>query len=142
LAALTNELGHKKLALDNLLLACNRLSGLPGGLLMRLSISFLALAFVALGILTACNSAEKNARTSSVATAPTTAPPPADGVRRVTVAELKDLVAKNEAFIIDVRNEASYNAAHIRGSKLIPEADILKHVDELPRNKLIVTYCS
>jgi 3-mercaptopyruvate sulfurtransferase SseA len=109
---------------------------------MRLSISFLALAFVALGILTACNSAEKNARTSSVTTAPTTAPPTADGVRRVTVAELKDLVAKNEAFIVDVRNEASYNAAHIRGSKLIPEADILKHVDELPRNKLIVTYCS
>jgi hypothetical protein len=26
-AALTNELGHKKLALDNLLLACDRLSG-------------------------------------------------------------------------------------------------------------------
>jgi predicted sulfurtransferase len=110
---------------------------------MRLSISFLFLAFVALGVLTACNSAEwKNARTSPAAPAPNTASPPADGARRVTVAELKDLIDKNEAVVIDVRNEASYNAGHIRGAKLIPEADILKHIDELPRNKLIVTYCS
>ena len=112
---------------------------------MRLSISVFAMALVALGVLTACNSAEwKNARISPVAPAPTatTASPPSDGARRVTVAELKDLLDKNEAIVIDVRNEASYNAGHVRGAKLIPEADILKHIDELPRNKLIVTYCS
>jgi 3-mercaptopyruvate sulfurtransferase SseA len=110
---------------------------------MRLTISFFAIALVALGVLTACNSAEwKTAKTSSVAPAPTTAPPPADGARRVAVTELKDLLDKNEAIVIDVRNEASYNAGHIRGARLIPEADILKHIDELPRNKLIVTYCS
>jgi 3-mercaptopyruvate sulfurtransferase SseA len=111
---------------------------------MRLIISFFAIALVALGVLTACNSAEwRNARISPVAPAPTTtAPPPSDGARRVTVAELKDLLDKNEAVVIDVRNEASYNAGHVRGAKLIPEADILKHIDELPRNKLIVTYCS
>lgn len=109
---------------------------------MRLSISFFFTAVLALGVLTACNSAEwKNARTSPGA-APNTAPPPADGARRVTVAELKDLIDKNEAIVIDVRNEASYNAGHIRGARLIPEADILKHVDELPRNKVIITYCS
>ena len=113
---------------------------------MRLIISFLAIAVLALGVLTACNSAEwRNARTSPVAPVgapPPTAPAPNDGARRVTVAELKDLLAKNEAVVIDVRNEASYNVGHIRGAKLIPEAEVVNHLDELPRNKLIVTYCS
>jgi len=109
---------------------------------MRLIISFLAVAVLALGVLTACNSAEwKNART--LPTSPTGAPAPiADGARRVTVAELKDLLAKNEAVVIDVRNQTSYDAGHIRGSKLIPEQEVVKHADELPRDKLIVTYCS
>ena len=111
---------------------------------MRLIISLLAIAVLALGVLTACNSAEwRNARTSPVA--PAGAPPPSapnDGVRRVSVAELKDLLAKNEAVIIDVRNQASYDMGHIRGAKLIPETEVVNHVDELPRNKLIVTYCS
>src|SRR6266542_3993039 len=104
----------------------------------------LILSFLALGVLTACNSAGwKSARTSPVAPAPpTTAPPPADGVRRVTTAELKDLLDRNGVLVVDVRNEASYNAGHIRGSKLIPEAEVTNHLSDLPKDKLIVTYCS
>lgn len=110
---------------------------------MRLVISFLALAVLGLGILTACNSAEvKTAKSSSVPAAPTAVPPPADGARRVTVTELKDLLDRNQAVVIDVRNEASFNVGHIRGAKLIPEAEVTNHIDELPKNKLIVTYCS
>ncbi|HEV7798029.1 MAG TPA: rhodanese-like domain-containing protein [Pyrinomonadaceae bacterium] len=110
---------------------------------MRLTISFFALTVFALGVLTACNSAEwRNARTASGVTAPQAATPTADGVRRVTVTELKDLLAKDEAIVIDVRNEAAYNSGHIRGAKLIPEAEVVNHIDELPKNKLIVTYCS
>jgi 3-mercaptopyruvate sulfurtransferase SseA len=110
---------------------------------MRLLIYFLTVVLVGLGVLTACNSAEKKtAGTSPAAATPATAPPPADGARRVTVAELKDMLAKNEAVVIDVRNEASYNAAHIKGARLIPENEVINHLDELPRNKLIVTYCS
>ncbi len=109
---------------------------------MRLIVSFFAVAILALGVLTACNSAErKDARTSS--NVPAGAPAAqADGVRRVTVAELKDMLARNEALVVDVRNQASYNIGHIRGAKLIPEAEVVDHLDELPRNKLIVTYCS
>lgn len=110
---------------------------------MRLVISFFALVVIALGFLTACNSAEwKAVKTSASAPAQTPAPPHADGVRRVTVAELRDLVAKNEAFVVDVRNQASFDAGHIRGAKLIPDAEVKNHSDELPKNKLIVTYCS
>ena len=109
---------------------------------MRLIISFLAIAVMALGVLTACNSAEwKKAQTSPATGAP--APPVmADGARRVTVAELKELLAKNEAIVVDVRNQSSFDIGHIRGARLIPEAEVINHADELPRNKLIVTYCS
>ena len=66
----------------------------------------------------------------------------ADGARRITIIELQDLIKKHEAFIVDVRNDTSYNAGHIPGAKLIPAGEILNHVDELPKDKLIVTYCS
>jgi 3-mercaptopyruvate sulfurtransferase SseA len=109
---------------------------------MRHIVSFCALAVLAVAVLTACNSAEKTPRASSGPVAPAVAPPAADGVRRVTVSELQDLLARNEAVVIDVRNQASYDIGHIRGSKLIPEAEVINHSDELPRNKTIVTYCS
>jgi 3-mercaptopyruvate sulfurtransferase SseA len=105
---------------------------------MRFITSFFVIAIFAVAVLTACNSAE----TRRSATPAQGAPTPSDGVRRITVAELKAMMDNNEAVVIDVRNEASYNAAHIKGAKLIPEADLLKHLDELPRDKTIVTYCS
>ena len=110
---------------------------------MRLIFSFFAITVLGLGVLTACNSAEwRNAKTSPVAPAPVAQPSTSDGARRVTITELRDMLDRNEAVVIDVRNEASYNAGHIRGAKLIPEAEVVNHIDELPKNKLIVTYCS
>ena len=109
---------------------------------MRLIISFLAVGVLGLGVLTACNSAEwKTAKTSPAARAQTI-PPAADGARRVTVAELKEMLDKNEAVVIDVRNQSSYDAGHIRGAKLIPEAEVVNRISELPKNQLVVTYCS
>jgi rhodanese-related sulfurtransferase len=109
---------------------------------MRLTVFFLAVAMLTFGGLTACNSTEKTARALSSGPSPAAAQPNTDGVRRVTVAELKDLLAKNEAVVIDVRNAAAFDMGHIKGSKLIPEAEVANHVAELPKNKLIVTYCS
>jgi hypothetical protein len=114
---------------------------MSGGYWMRHIISLLSVCMLGLLILTACNSAEQS-RTSPLAAGSPATKTPADGVRRVTVNELKDLVAKNAAVVIDVRNQASYDAAHIKGARLIPEAEILNHIDELPKDKLIVTYCS
>jgi predicted sulfurtransferase len=108
---------------------------------MRLLISFLALSLGALA-LSACNSAELKNKSGPIAGASPAASAPNDGVRRVTTTELQGLLAKNQAFVVDVRNEASYNAGHIRSAKLIPEADIPNRLSELPKDKLIVTYCS
>jgi 3-mercaptopyruvate sulfurtransferase SseA len=108
---------------------------------MRLIISSCAVALLAFGVLTACNSSELK-RTSSGTPAPPAAPASADGVRRVTVHELQDLLARNEVVVLDVRNQAAYDAGHVKGARLIPEAEVVNHLSELPKDKLIVTYCS
>ena len=108
---------------------------------MRLLISVAAAMLVGVIALTACNSRER----PKVATAPVAQTAPVqsgDNVRRITPAELKDEIARNDVVIIDVRGEAAYKTGHIKGSRLIPATDILAHVDELPRDKMIVTYCS
>jgi hypothetical protein len=140
--ALTKEHRHKKLASDHFCPSVYLTAHSYGGFLMRHIVSFCALALLALGVLTACNSAEQSTRSSSPRQAQAPAPPPSDGVRRVTINELQDLLASNGAIVIDVRNQAAYDAAHIRGAKLIPEGEVVNHLDELPRNKLVVTYCS
>ena len=112
---------------------------------MRHIVSFLSVVVLAVMVLTACNSAENSPRSSTGAPGSVpaaTAPPASDGVRRVTVAELKEMLARNEVMVIDVRNQASFDAGHIRGARLIPEAEVVSHSAELPKDKVIVTYCS
>ena len=110
---------------------------------MRHILSLVAIIVFGGLVLTACNSAEQKTRsTSSAGSAPAAAPVFSDGVRRITPVELRDMLVRNEAVVIDVRNDEAYNTAHIKGAKLIPETDVAKRSDELPKNKLIVTYCS
>ena len=110
---------------------------------MRQIYSVLAIAMLGLAVLAGCNSAEH--KSSSAGPLASQTPPtvaPTDGIRRITVVELRSLVEKNEALVVDVRNQEAYNLSHIQGAKLIPVADTLKHIDELPKDQLIVTYCA
>ena len=117
---------------------------------MRRKLSIVVVVSMSLAILAGCNSAEKQTSSNAgpissagpLASPPKTGTTPTDGIRRITVSELRDLVAKNQAFIVDVRDDASFKKGHIRGAKLIPVADVLNHTGELPKDKLIVTYCS
>jgi rhodanese-related sulfurtransferase len=49
---------------------------------------------------------------------------------------------KGTAVVIDVRSPESYKTGHIKGSINIPETEIVRRKDELPRDKKIVLYCS
>ncbi|HVF88279.1 MAG TPA: rhodanese-like domain-containing protein [Pyrinomonadaceae bacterium] len=89
----------------------------------------------------AASEASRNA-SATVPTPPPAAATPADGVRRITVADLQSALEKGEAVIVDVRSESSYAAGHIKGARVIPEDQITRRADELPRDKLIVTYCA
>ena len=65
-----------------------------------------------------------------------------DGVRRVTPAEARAAVEKGQAVIVDVRGEDSFKAGHVKGALWIPVGDIVARSGELPRGKMIITYCS
>jgi 3-mercaptopyruvate sulfurtransferase SseA len=71
-----------------------------------------------------------------------TSTPYPDGARRVTISELESMMKDGSVFVVDVRSQDAYDAGHIPGAKLIPSAEIVNRVKELPRDKLIVTYCS
>ena len=65
-----------------------------------------------------------------------------DNVRRITAAEAREAVEAGKAVIVDVRGEDSYKAGHVRGARWIPLNDISSRAAELPRDKMIITYCS
>jgi 3-mercaptopyruvate sulfurtransferase SseA len=71
-----------------------------------------------------------------------TGPTPADGVRRISVEELRAALEKGTVVVVDVRGEDQYRAGHIRGALWIPVDEIANRSKELPKEKLIVTYCS
>ena len=108
---------------------------------MRLKlISFLAM-FAAAMVFVSCNALDHDAtRNTRAVQGPETVY--ADGARRITIEEMEGMLKDGTAVVIDVRNQAAYDAGHIPGSKLIPAGEILNHVNELPRDKTIVTYCS
>jgi len=91
-------------------------------------------------VLAACNALDHSANTKPAPSSGSQAT--ADGARRVTADELQTMLKNGQAIVVDVRNQASYDLGHIPGAKLIPAGEILNHINELPRNKMIVTYCS
>jgi 3-mercaptopyruvate sulfurtransferase SseA len=100
-------------------------------------------ALIVLGavIFAACN-AKDTVITTKPAQLPGSDTVYADGARRVTSDEMNEMVKNGQAVIIDVRTQAAYDQGHIPGSKLIPANEILNHLNELPRDKMIITYCS
>jgi 3-mercaptopyruvate sulfurtransferase SseA len=102
------------------------------------------LFLVAIGALVACNSNETPLAQApkAGATPQQPSPPPADNARRITVAELHDLYQKNNVLIIDTRPDSAYKDEHIKGSISMPTGTVLSRVDELPRDKMIVAYCT
>jgi|ERR1041385_1976758 len=108
---------------------------------MRHRILLVLMVLVTAAILISCNAVDRIASSQhKTQLGPETTY--ADGARRITIEEFDSLVKNNEAVVIDVRNQAAYDQGHIPGAKLIPAGEIQNHVSELPRDKMIVTYCS
>ncbi|HEX7294691.1 MAG TPA: rhodanese-like domain-containing protein, partial [Pyrinomonadaceae bacterium] len=107
------------------------------------SLSLLLLLLGAV-IVAACNSAES--RKQPLVAAPQSQgqidTAYADGIPRITIHEFEELLNKNQVFVVDTRNQAAFDQGHIRGAKLIPMGDVVKRINEFPKDKKIVTYCS
>jgi 3-mercaptopyruvate sulfurtransferase SseA len=65
-----------------------------------------------------------------------------DGVRRITPAQARAAVLRGKAIIVDVRGQDSYKAGHIKGARWIHWNDMGARAGELPRDKMIITYCA
>jgi hypothetical protein len=92
-------------------------------------------------LLAACNAIDS--KTSGQAQKKILASTPyPDGARRITIDEFEALQKEGQVFLVDVRSQDAYDMGHIPGAKLIPLDVIGDHINELPRDKMIVTYCS
>jgi 3-mercaptopyruvate sulfurtransferase SseA len=112
---------------------------------MRLKLLSSAMILVAVAILAACNANDHSAFIEKKSTSGTGSGPDtvyADGARRVTIDELEAMMKDGTAIVVDVRNQAAFDQGHIPGSRLIPAGEILNHINDLPRDKTVVTYCS
>lgn len=124
---------------------------------MRLFISMTAALGLCVCALVACSpqdgsappaaAGNSNTRTANnTATAQTTKQTPAapDGeeTRRISIEETQAAIAAGNALIVDVRDENTYKTSHIKGSKSVPLPQFEKRAGELPKDKLIITYCA
>ena len=66
----------------------------------------------------------------------------ADGARRVTPAELKQMLDGGAAVVYDTRAKGSYDAEHIKGALSMPSDEVGNHAGELPKDKTLVFYCT
>lgn len=61
--------------------------------------------------------------------------------RNLTVREFQEIRDTQQAhFLLDVREEFEYQICNL-GGKLIPLAELNAHLDQLPRNEMIVVHC-
>jgi 3-mercaptopyruvate sulfurtransferase SseA len=93
-------------------------------------------------VLVSCNAVDTRVNSSSQTPAASPETAHADGARRITTSELEQMLKDGQAVVLDVRNQEMYDVGHIPGSRLIPAEEIANHLNELPRDKMIVTYCS
>jgi hypothetical protein len=116
---------------------------------MRIFFSLLAAVVLAVLMLAGCNSQEMKGNAANASGQSATTPVsssaqnvPSDGVRRITTVELRDALAQGTAIVIDTRPVESYKQSHIKGSISVPVDQVANHLSELPRDKMIVAYCS
>ena len=115
----------------------------------------LALASAAAVLLGACKATDTAGNMSAGANASAagakssaSAPPAgttevhADGVRRVTPAELQAMLEGGRAVVYDTRAKMAYDAEHIKGALSLPHEEVASRAGELPKDKTLVFYCT
>jgi rhodanese-related sulfurtransferase len=64
-------------------------------------------------------------------------------VPRISIDEVKALMASNQVLLIDVRDPQSFKQGHIPGAVNVPFDHVPKHVEAWKKEKrLLVTYCA
>jgi rhodanese-related sulfurtransferase len=64
---------------------------------------------------------------------------------RVTVDEVKQRMDRGEAFtFVDTRNAKAWSEAttKLAGAIRVPADEVEKHLEEIPRERTVITYCT
>jgi 3-mercaptopyruvate sulfurtransferase SseA len=119
---------------------------------MRLFISMAAALGLCVCALVACSpqdgsapasaGSSSSANTTAQTTKQTPAPQQPGETRRISIEETQAAIAAGTAIIVDVRDENTYKTSHIKGAKSIPLQQFEQRMGELPKDKLIITYCA
>ena len=111
---------------------------------MRVAVLLSFALIISVSALTACNSQEAFIPQNPSAPVQSPQPPqtPADNARRITAEELHKLWEKKDVLIIDTRGEPDFKASHIPDAISVPSNEVAAKIDELPRNRMIVAYCT
>ncbi|HEV2860879.1 MAG TPA: rhodanese-like domain-containing protein [Pyrinomonadaceae bacterium] len=67
---------------------------------------------------------------------------PFASIPRMSVEELKKALKEGRAVVLDVRPAEAFEAEHIAGAVSIPEEEVKERAGELPKDKLVVAYCT
>jgi 3-mercaptopyruvate sulfurtransferase SseA len=78
----------------------------------------------------------------TTAQAQSTSQIPYPNVPRISLDETKSKLDSGQAVLVDVRSRNSYDQSHAVGAISIPEEEVGSHLNELPRDKEIVLYCT
>jgi hypothetical protein len=132
---------------------------------MRLFISMAAALGLCVCALVACSPQDGSAPAARSNSNSSSAPPAANGnttaqatkqapatqqtaaqqageTRRISIEETQAAIAGGTAVVVDVRDENTYKTNHVKGAKSIPLQQFEQRAGELPKDKLIITYCA
>lgn len=70
------------------------------------------------------------------------AEPPLESARRIEQKEAINLVKKHKAVFVDVRPKEYYEQGHIKGAMSIPLGELINRLKEIPKGRMIITYCA
>jgi hypothetical protein len=71
-----------------------------------------------------------------------TQPIPYPDVPRMTLKEATEKLERGEAVLVDVRSKVSYDKSHAVGALLLSEGEIDSYLEKLPRDKVLILYCT
>ncbi len=62
----------------------------------------------------------------------------------ISIEEFKKVIAgiPADTVVLDVRSQEEANAGMIKGARVVPDAEILDRLGEVPKDKKIITYCN
>ena len=62
-------------------------------------------------------------------------------VAQTTPAEAAAMLARGEAWVVDVRGRAEWEAGHLPGAPNIPVGYLAEHLDALPTDRPLIVHC-